>query len=349
LFRGRSGQHTLERGIRTDHKDGQRRISGPTAGGDVTEDNGDASGQAHSGRTGQRIRGAALITGCSSGIGHATALRLHAAGYTVYATARKPGSLADLAAAGITTLPLDVADEASMSAVVRQIAAEHGAVSVLVNNAGFELAGPVEEIPLAEARRQFEINFFGVARLTRLVVPGMRERGGGTIINLSSVFGRFAVPGNAYYAASKHAVAAFTDALRLELAGFGIHAVLIEPTAARTSLNANTTWAVQRDGGPYARFHEDLADWHARTYSGPPRNIAGRLAVSPDQVAAAITRAVTVRHPRARYPVGILARGLFALRRWLPAPAFDAFLRTQFPVPRAAASRRGTTKEDHHG
>ncbi len=227
----------------------------------MTEDNGATSGQAHSGRTGQRIRGAALITGCSSGIGHATALRLHAAGYTVYATARKPGSIADLAAARITTLPLDVADEASMTAVVRQIAAEHGAVSVLVNNAGFELAGPVEEIPLAQARRQFEINFFGVARLTQLVVPGMRERGGGTIINLSSVFGRFAVSGNAYYAASKHAVAAFTDALRLELAGFGIHAVLIEPTA----------------------------------------------------------------------------------------PAFDAFLRTQFPVPRTAASQRGNTKEDHHG
>jgi NAD(P)-dependent dehydrogenase (short-subunit alcohol dehydrogenase family) len=282
---------------------------------------------------------AALITGCSTGIGHATALRLHAAGFTVYATARQPGSLAGLAA-GITTLRLDVTDEASMTAVVGRITAGHGGVAVLVNNAGFELAGPIEEVPPAEARRQFEVNFFGLARLTQLVIPGMRERGAGTIINLSSVFGRFAIAGNAYYAASKHAVAAFTDALRLELAGFGIRAVLIESTAARTSLHANLAWAASQGGEPYAGFYADLADWYARTYTGPPRNVAGRLAVSADDVAAAIARAATARHPRGRYQVGTLARALFALRRWLPAPAFDAFLRTQFPNPGRPRHRR---------
>ncbi len=280
-----------------------------------------------------RVSRAVLITGCSSGIGHATALRLQAAGFAVYATARRPESLTELAAAGITTARLDVCDEQSMTAVVGQITDEHGAVGILVNNAGFELAGPVEEVPLAEARRQFETNLFGLARLTQLVIPAMREAGGGRIINLSSVFGRFAVPGNAYYAASKHAVAGFTDALRLELAAFGIRVVLIEPSAARTRLNANTTWAASRSAGPYADFHTQLADWHARTFAGPPHNIAGRLAVTADQVAAAITNAATTRRPRARYPVGILARGLFLLRRWLPAPAFDAFLRTQFPAP----------------
>lgn len=181
----------------------------------------------------------ALITGCSSGIGRATALRMHAAGYDVYATSRQVADLADLAAAGIRTLRLDVTDEESMVAVIGRITAERGAVSVLVNNAGFELAGPVEEIPLAQARRQFDTNVFGPARLTQLVVPGMRAAGSGTIVNVSSIFGRFAVPGNAYYAASKHAV-------------------------------------------------------------------------------------------------GILAHGLFSLRRWLPARAFDAFVRTQFPVPAAA-------------
>jgi NAD(P)-dependent dehydrogenase (short-subunit alcohol dehydrogenase family) len=285
-----------------------------------------------------RASPAALITGCSSGIGHAAALRLHAAGFEVYATARRAESLADLAAAGISTFPLDVTDKASMTAVTGQITAEHGAVGVLVNNAGFELAGPVEEIPLAEARRQFDTNFFGLARLTQLVIPGMRATGGGRIINLSSVFGRFAVPGNAYYAASKHAVAALTEALRLELAGFGIRVVLIEPTAARTSLNANTTWADSREDSAYASFHQDLADWHAQTYAEPPRNIAGRLAVSADDVAATIARAATRPRPRARYPVGTLAHALFALRRWLPAPAFDAFARTQFPVPRPATA-----------
>jgi NADP-dependent 3-hydroxy acid dehydrogenase YdfG len=275
----------------------------------------------------------ALITGCSSGIGHATALRLHSAGLDVYATARRPEALADLAAAGIRTLRLDVTDEHSMRDAVAQIAAEREAVGILVNNAGFELAGPVEEVPLAEARRLFDTNLFGLARLTQLVIPGMREAGGGRIINLSSVFGRFAVPGNAYYAASKHAVAAFSDSLRLELAAFGIHVALVEPTAARTSLNTNTTWAGSSTGGPYNDFRRSLAEWHAQTYAGPPHNVAGRLAVSADDVAAVIRRAATSPHPRARYPVGTLARGLFLLRRWLPGPAFDAFLRTQFPAP----------------
>ena len=222
-----------------------------------------------------------------------------------------------------------------MTGLISQITADHGAVSVLVNNAGFELDGPVEEVPLAEARRQFETNFFGLARLTQLVIPGMRQAGGGRIINLSSVFGRFAVPGNAYYAASKHAVAALTDALRLELAAFGIRVVLIEPTAARTSLDANTAWPGDNANGPYERFRHDLADWHAWTYSQPPGNIAGRLAVSADDVAAAITRAATRRHPRARYPVGTLAHGLFALRRWLPA-GLRRFRPQPIPGPRQA-------------
>lgn len=281
-----------------------------------------------------KIARAALVTGCSSGIGHAAALRLHGAGYQVYATARRLESVADLAAAGISTMRLDVTDDESMQAVVSRIADEHGAVGILVNNAGFELAGPVEEVPLAEARRQFDTNLFGLARLTQLVIPGMRVAGGGRIINLSSVFGLFGVPGNAYYAASKHAVAGFTDSLRRELAGFGIQVVLIEPTAARTSLNANTTWPANGTRGPYGEFRRQLADWHAQTYAGPPHNVAGRLAVTPGQVAAAITKAATRRRPRARYPVGILARGLFALRRWLPTAAFDAFVRTQFPAPR---------------
>jgi NAD(P)-dependent dehydrogenase (short-subunit alcohol dehydrogenase family) len=277
---------------------------------------------------------AVLVTGCSSGIGHATAVRLHTAGLDVYASSRRPEALADLAAAGIRTLRLDVTDEESMAAAVGKIAAQHGAVGVLVNNAGFELAGPAEEVPLAEARRQFDTNLFGMARLTQLVIPGMRQAGGGTIINLSSVFGRFAVPGNAYYAASKHAVAAFSDALRLELAAFGIRVVLIEPTAARTGLNANTTWAPSSPGSPYGEFRSQLADWHARTYAGPPYNTAGRLSVTAGDVAAVIARAATSRRPRARYPVGFLARALFALRRWLPTPIFDAFVRTQFPAPR---------------
>jgi len=275
----------------------------------------------------------ALVTGCSSGIGREAALRLHQAGLVVYATARRPGTLAGLAEAGIRVLALDVTDEASMVAAVQAISASHGQVDVLVNCAGFELAGAVEESPAAEVRRLFDTNVFGLARLTQLVVPGMRVQRYGRIINISSVFGRFAVPGGAYYAASKHAVAAFSEALRLELAGFGVRVVLVEPTAARTRLNVNTVWASDAADGPYAGFHKDLARWHAQTYAGPPHNIAGRLAVSADDVARVITRAVTRRRPRPRYPVGILARGLFLLRRWLPPAAFDAFVRRQFPFP----------------
>jgi len=280
----------------------------------------------------QRSR-TALVTGCSSGIGRETALRLHQAGLVVYATARRPGTLAGLAEKGIEVLALDVTDEASMVAAVETIAASRGQVDVLVNCAGFELAGAVEETPAAEVRRLFDTNVFGLARLTQLVVPGMRAQRYGRIVNISSVFGRFAVPGGAYYAASKHAVAAFSEALRLELAGFGVRVVLVEPTAARTRLNASTVWAADGAGGPYARFHEDLARWHAQTYAGPPHNIAGRLAVSADHVARVITRAAVSRRPRARYPVGVLARGLFLLRRWLPPAAFDAFVRSQFPFP----------------
>jgi NAD(P)-dependent dehydrogenase (short-subunit alcohol dehydrogenase family) len=275
----------------------------------------------------------ALVTGCSSGIGRQAALQLRQAGLVVYATARRPEALTGLAENGIHVLALDVTDEASMIAAVEAIAASRGQVDVLVNNAGFELAGAVEEIPPAEVRRQFDTNVFGLARLTQLVVPGMRAQRYGRIINISSVFGRFAVPGGAYYAASKHAVAAFSEALRRELAGFGIRVVLVEPTAARTRLNANTVWAGDDADGPYAGFREDLARWHARTYAGPPHNIAGRLAVSADQVARVITRAATSRRPRPRYPVGVLARGLFLLRRWLPPAAFDAFVRSQFPFP----------------
>jgi NAD(P)-dependent dehydrogenase (short-subunit alcohol dehydrogenase family) len=180
-------------------------------------------------------RRTALVTGSSSGIGRATAQRLHRAGYVVHASARRPDTLADLAGEGIHSLALDVTDEASMRAAVDRIIAERGQVDVLVNAAGFELVGAVEEIPPAEVRRQFDTNVFG--------------------------------PGFAYYAATKHAVEAFSDALRLEVAGFGIRVVQVEPTAAHTGLAANATWAGEPSDGPYARFHKELERWHTETFA----------------------------------------------------------------------------------
>jgi NAD(P)-dependent dehydrogenase (short-subunit alcohol dehydrogenase family) len=275
----------------------------------------------------------ALVTGCSSGIGRATARALCQAGLLVYASARRPETLDDLAGDGIEAIRLDVTDEESMDQAVKRINTAHGRLDVLVNNAGYRVVGPVEEVPPDEVVRLFDTNVFGVVRLTRLVLPGMRERRYGRIVNLSSIFGRFAIPGGAYPAATKHAIEAFSDGLRLEVAPFGIRVVLIEPSSVRSSYDTNAVWTGDTAGGPYAKFNQDVARWHAEALAGPPYNLPGRLALPPEAVARVITRAVTSPRPRARYPVGKLSRPLFLLRRTLPGPMFDAFVRRQFPAP----------------
>lgn len=279
----------------------------------------------------------ALVTGTSSGIGRATALRLHGEGLIVYATARNLASVEDLAEVGIQTRAMDVTDEDSLAKTVDAIEREHGAVDVLVNNAGYEVVGPVEEVPVGEVRRLFDTNVFGLIRLTQLVLPAMRRRGSGRIVNVASIYGRVAVPGGAFYGASKHAVEAFGEALRLEVEPFGIEVTTIEPAATRTRLRANTAWFGDRVDGPYARFHQELEAWRVATYE-TRTNPAGRLSSTPEQVADVIVRAATSgRRPKARYPVGIIAHGLFALRRWLPATLFDGFVRRQFAYVRGAS------------
>lgn len=274
---------------------------------------------------------AALVTGTSSGIGRATALRLYAGGFAVYATARSVDSLAELADLGIAAVAMEVTDEASMAAVVDRIVSEHGAVGVLVNNAGYELAGTVEETPIDEVRSQFDTNLFGPIRLTQLVLPGMRAAGYGRIVTVSSIFGRLAVPGKAFYDASKFAVSGFTEALRLEVAHLGIGVSTIEPAATRTRLKDNAV--VAASDGPYADFHRKLAEYTTATYGTPPGNAAGRLASDPDDVARAIEKAVTSKRPAARYPVGTIAHALFGLRRILPDAGFEAVVRNRFPMP----------------
>jgi NAD(P)-dependent dehydrogenase (short-subunit alcohol dehydrogenase family) len=276
---------------------------------------------------------AVLVTGCSSGIGAAAARRLHRAGHAVYASARRIDDLADLAAAGICTLHLDVTDEASMQAAVKRITDERGGVEVLVNNAGYGVMGALEEIPLAAVREQYETNLFGAVRLTQLAIPGMRARRWGRIINISSVLGRAAVPGGAIYNSSKYALEGVSDALRLELARFGIGVALIEPGPVRTEFGATATAGMIGDSATYQHFREHLASWSAAVF-GPDRpNLLGRLALDADAVAVVVDRAVRVRRPRARYPVGLPARGMLSLRRMLPDRLFDAFVRRQFPVP----------------
>ena len=179
----------------------------------------------------------ALVTGASSGIGEETARLLQEAGFATYAVARRVDRMAALAAAGVHTFAMDVTDDASMTDGVRRVLDEQGRIDVLVNNAGYGSYGSVEDVPIEEARRQFEVNVFGLARLTQLVTPAMREQGSGRIINISSIGGKFYEPLGAWYHATKFAVEGFSDSLRLELAPFGIQVVIIEPGPIITEWN----------------------------------------------------------------------------------------------------------------
>jgi NAD(P)-dependent dehydrogenase (short-subunit alcohol dehydrogenase family) len=276
---------------------------------------------------------AVLITGCSTGIGRATALRLARGGHKVYASARRVDSIADLAAAGCEVLALDVCDEASMHAAVAHVEQREGAVGVLVNNAGYGSEGPVEEVPMEEIRRQFETNFFGLVRLTQLVLPGMRRQRWGRIINLSSMGGRMALPGGGVYHATKYAVEALSDALRVEVKNFGIDVVIIEPGAIKTEFGRTAIERVDRLGQPgsaYDGFRDTLKKQINSAFEGP----MARFAAPPDTVAKVIEGAITASRPRTRYLITFGAHLLVGLRRWLPDRAFDALIATQLPPPK---------------
>src|SRR5262249_43914875 len=199
------------------------------------------------------------ITGCSSGIGRATAIRLAKAGMPVFATARKRESIADLEQQGCQTLSLDVTSEASMSAAVLAVEKAHGAVGVLVNNAGYSQSGAIEAVPLDRVRAQFETNVFGLVRLIQLVLPKMREQGYGRIVNLSSMGGKLVFPGGGFYHATKYAVEALSDALRFEVRGFGIRVILIEPGLIKSGFgDAAAGELIAIKDGPYADVHQAL-------------------------------------------------------------------------------------------
>jgi short-subunit dehydrogenase len=278
---------------------------------------------------------AALITGCSSGIGRATAERLAGRGRTVYATARDVASIEDLAGSGCRLMALDVTDEGSMREAIAAVEGAEGAVGVLVNNAGYGLHGAAEEADLDEVRRQFETNVFGLARLTQLALPGMRHQGWGKVVNVSSMGGRLTFPGGAFYHASKHALEAFSDALRFEVRPFGIDVIVIEPGLVKTRFaeTAVGTFIQGRDEaderGPYDEFNEGLTGTIHGAYSGA----MSRMAVSPDRVARAIDRAISAKRSRTRYVVPAAVRGLLLVRRLLSDRAFDRFLRMSYRPP----------------
>lgn len=276
---------------------------------------------------------AVLITGCSSGIGRATALRLAGAGWTVYATARRPETLAELETAGCHTLALDVTDEQSMQAVVTEIERAEGAVGVLINNAGYSQSGAIETVPLQAVRRQFETNVFGLVRLTQLVLPKMRAQRWGKIVNVGSMGGRLSFPGGGHYHATKHALEAISDALRFELRGFGIDVVLLEPGLITTEFGEAATASmadVELTGeDPYAKFNTTVGAVTKGAYDGPMKLLGG----GPDRVAKVIERALKRRHPPARITITPSAKVTIAMRRVMPDRLWDAAMRSQFPQP----------------
>jgi NAD(P)-dependent dehydrogenase (short-subunit alcohol dehydrogenase family) len=272
-----------------------------------------------------------LITGCSSGIGRATAEHLGRGGHTVYATARRLDDLAGLERAGCRTLALDVLDDASMQAAVDAVEAAHGAVGALVNNAGYAVSGAIEALSMDAVRTEFETNVFGYVRMAQLVLPGMRRAGRGRIVNVSSVAGRVTMPGAGAYAASKYATEAISDALRFEVRGFGVEVIVIEPGPIRTEFTSSANAALaQAQAGPYADYHAAVAKADAETDES---FIAGK----PEQVARAIERALTARLPRPRYRVTPISRVLPKVRGLLGDRGFDALLRTQIKAPAADA------------
>jgi NAD(P)-dependent dehydrogenase (short-subunit alcohol dehydrogenase family) len=273
---------------------------------------------------------AILITGCSTGIGRATAEHLAKRGYKVYASARRIETVADLEAAGCKTLALDVCDESSMRDAVEAIASAEGAVGVLVNNAGYALDGPIEEAPIDAVRRNFETNVFGLMRLTQLVLPAMRRQRWGRIINVSSMGGKMVFPGGGVYHATKFAVEAISDALRFEVRPFGIDVAVIEPGAIRTQF-LDTSLGQMADGdgaSPYASFRQSVDARYRATGNGP-------LSAGPEIVAKAIEHAIKAKRPRTRYPLTPGARTMLFARRVLPDRGWDALMGMQIKPPEA--------------
>jgi len=281
---------------------------------------------------------AVLITGCSSGIGEATARRLAGHGWSVYASARRLESIAHLESSGCKLLQLDVTDEASMRAAVDSVEREHGAVGVLVNNAGYSQGGPIEQVPLESVRRQFETNVFGLIALTQMVLPAMRTQHWGKIVNIGSMGGRLTLPGGGLYHATKHSLEAISDALRFEVRGFGVDVVLVEPglivtefgkTAVGTVNEADSTG--NSDGAdPYKKFNTKLAAMTAGVYEGPMRHLGG----GPDVVAKAIEKAISRRKAPSRMLLTPSAHLTVFQRKIMPDRLWDAMLRTQMPEPR---------------
>ena len=264
-----------------------------------------------------------LVTGASSGIGRAAAELFAKKDYIVYAAARRMDKLEAIASEAVRPVSLDVTDDESMAACVKQVLDAEGRIDVLVNNAGYGSYGAVEDVSMTEARGQFDVNVFGLARMCQLVLPSMRENGHGRIINIASVGGRVWTPYAAWYHASKFAVEGLSASMRLELKPFGIDVVVIEPGVIQTpwsDIAAQHLRDASR-GGAYAADAERTANMLAKQY-------AGRLATKPKTIAKCIVKAAAARRPRTRYLLGYGAKPLVCVKSLFGDKLYDKLIRT---------------------
>ena len=270
-----------------------------------------------------------LVTGSSSGIGRAVALEAARRGHRVFASARKTEDLAGVEIPGrLTPLRLDVTDPASVSEAVQEILRESGRIDALVNSAGFGQYGAVEDVSLELWRRQFDVNFFGTLEAIRAVLPAMRDARKGTIVPLSSIAGKIAIPFAAPYCATKHALEALSDALRVEVAPFGIRVVLVEPGPIATRFGETARALVLpflNRSGPYSRFYRDAERAMEVDFQ------KGKL--PPEAVASVVLRAIESRKPKTRYRVTTMARVFIPMRRLLPDRFFDRRMKKLLRLP----------------
>ncbi|ANZ64975.1 short-chain dehydrogenase/reductase [Secundilactobacillus paracollinoides] len=259
-----------------------------------------------------------LITGASSGIGYQTAAQLAKQGHIVYGAARRVEKIAALGNAGVKPLKLDVTSDASVQTAVSQIISEQGRIDVLINNAGYGSYGAVEDVSITEAQKQLDVNLLGVARLTQAVLPYMRKQHSGRIINTSSMGGRMTTYFGAWYHATKYALEAFSDALRMEVSNFGIDVSIIEPGGIKTDWGfiAADHLAESAKGGAYEQYAE-------KTAAGMRKQYGSNLMSNPKIIANTMSKAVNASRPRTRYLIGMGAKPLVFLHTVLPTRMFD--------------------------
>ncbi len=266
-----------------------------------------------------------LITGASSGMGKSAARILKSQGYQVYGAARRTTEMKDLEAQGIGIVPLDLTQEESIVNCVNTILSKEGRIDVLINNAGYGSYGAIEDVSMEEAKRQFEVNIFGLARITQLVLPGMRTNKEGRIINISSMGGKIYTPMGAWYHATKHALEGWSDSLLLELKNFGIDVVVIEPGGIKTPWGHIAAENLRKTSGTgaYSTMANEVAESMEKNYSG-------NSLTDVEVLGKVIAEAATVNKPRIRYAKGYMAKPAIFMRKWLGDRIFDKMIMSQF-------------------